>query len=115
MYRGLMKEDRPNPCLSLLKDHQYCDFYEAVYLFGCDNLNKLNDRLKVAYIDPETKDIKSISGFNESQRDFVLRRVMRYEHTIDFGTSSFPSKERLNSINIFKIAEEIFNLNIFYS
>lgn len=89
-----MKEDKPKPCLSLLKDYQYCDFYEAVYLFGCDNLNKLNDRLKVAYIDPKANDIKSTSGFNECQREFVLRRITRYEHTIDFGTSSFPSKER---------------------
>lgn len=89
-----MKEDKPNPCLSLLKDHQYCDFYEAVYLFGCNNPNKLNDLLKVAYIDPEINDIKSISGFNECQREFILRRVTRYEHTIDFGTSSFPPNER---------------------
>lgn len=89
-----MKKIQPKPCLSVLKEHEYCDFYEGVYLFGCNKPDKLNKGLETAYIYPKKNDESSTLAYSKCQRKFVLRRISYYEHTRDFGTSSFPPGER---------------------
>ncbi len=93
-----MREVRPEPCLSLLKDLKFCDFYEAAYLFGNAKVNK---GLEIADIRPIENNPQSVTEYNLCQRPFILRRASRSEHSFDLGITCFPKNEReiINFLN----------------
>ena len=85
--------NKTSPCLSILKNHQFCDFYEAVYLFAGKNFNK---DLSFAEIRPDKDSIDSLNECAYVQRPFVLRRpAWRHDCDWRFGTDNFPKRERL--------------------
>ncbi len=90
-----MNPSNPEPTLAILKDLKYCDFSEAVYLFG---LKRGNLKLFPTEVLPDNynktyKEI-SIQGCKDCQRPFVLRHSLKCsEHDTD--TDKFPKNEKL--------------------